>query len=90
MRQQNKLFGHIVRAENLDLLKQPTIDRDFKQPHQLVRRVGQPRMGWVKENCKYALKTHDNVMFDDRNEQHVTKIKQLAENKILGTKHVPQ
>ena len=70
MRQQNKLFGHIVRAENLDLLKQPTIDRNFKQPHQLVRRVGQPRMGWVKENCKYALKVHDGIAFDDKSEDH--------------------
>ena len=90
MRQQNKLFGHIGRAENLDLLKQPTIDRNFKQPHQLVRRVGQPRMGWVKENCKYALKVHDGIAFDDTSEDHTNRIKQLAENKILGTKVIPQ
>ena len=33
---------------------------------QLVRGVGQPRMGWVKENCKYALKVHDGITFDDK------------------------
>ena len=71
MRQQNKLSGHIIRVDNQDLLRQPTLDNNMKQPHQLIRRVGQPRMGWVKENCKYALKIHDGDIFDDKKEDHI-------------------
>ena len=86
MRQQKKLFGHVIRADKFDLMKQPALDENFEQPHQLKRRRGQPRMGWIKENCKYALKRHHNIEYDDKNPDHIEKLKKLATKYELGAR----
>ena len=66
MRQQNKLFGHIIRSERFDLVRQPALDNDMKQPHQLNRRVGKPRMGWISENCKYVYSKYLQQDYDEK------------------------
>ena len=56
MRQQNKLLGHIIRADGLDPMRFPTIDQDLNTPGVSIRRSGKPRLHWVKENCKWVYK----------------------------------
>ena len=84
MRQQNKLFGHIIRADDSDIMKKPAFDERLGQPHQWIRRVGKPRMGWVEENCKYAMRTHKEIGLQENNERHILQIKELANNHMLG------
>ncbi len=54
MKQQNKIFGHIIRAPLTDLMRRPAMGRHLAQNEQLYKRAGGPRMKWVGENCKYA------------------------------------
>ena len=62
-------------ADMSDLVRQPTLDRNFMQPQQLKKRSGQPRMSWLNENCEYALKTHHDEVFDKHSADHINKIK---------------
>ena len=43
-----------------------------------VQRVGRPRFGWVKANCRwiYEKETHDN--YDPKNQAHHDLVKALA------------
>ena len=36
------------------------------------------------QNCKYAMKVHEDTVFDGRSQEHIEKIKHMAENYILG------
>ena len=56
MRQQNKLLGHVIRADMLDPMRLPTIDSNLNTPGVFTRRTGKPRLHWVKENCKWVYK----------------------------------
>ena len=49
MHQQNKLLGHVIRADELDPMRLPT-------PGVVLRRMGKPRLHWVRENCKWVYK----------------------------------
>ena len=53
MRQQNKLLGHVIRADRMDPMRLPTIDSNLKTPGVFTKRTGKPRLHWVKENCKW-------------------------------------
>lgn len=55
MKQQNKLFAHIARDEHdTEYKRKPTFDENLMQPERPYKRVGQPRISWVKENHKYG------------------------------------
>ena len=56
MRQQNKLLGHVIRADRLDPVRLPTIDSNLNTPGVFTKRTGKPRLHWVKENCKWVYK----------------------------------
>ena len=38
MNQQNKLLGHLIRADDLDPMRQPTINKDLRTPTVITRR----------------------------------------------------
>ena len=46
----------MIRADDMDPMKWPTIDRNLDTPGVFIRRSGKPRMHWVKENCKWVYK----------------------------------
>ena len=56
MRQQNKLLGHVIRADTLDLMRLPTINSRLETPGVFWKRTGKPRLHWVRENCKWIYK----------------------------------
>ena len=56
MRQQNKLLGHVIRADRMDPMRLPTNDSNLKTPGVFIKRTGKPRLHWVKENCKWVCK----------------------------------
>ena len=56
MRQQNKLLGHVIRADRMDPMRLPTIDSNLNTPGVFIKRTGKPRLHWVKENCKWVYK----------------------------------
>ena len=56
MRQQNKLLGHVIRADRMDPMRLPTIDSNLNTPGVFTKRTGKPRLHWVKENCKWVYK----------------------------------
>ena len=56
MRQQNKLSGHVIRADRMDPMRLPTIDSDLNTPRDFTKRTGKPRLHWVKDNCKWVYK----------------------------------
>ena len=62
MRQQNKLLGHVIRADTLDPMRLPTINSKLETPGVFWKRTGKPRLHWVKENCKWVYK---NVLEKD-------------------------
>ena len=88
MRQQNSLYGHIIRAEADDIMKRLTINERFEPPHQEVRRSGRPRESWVWSNNSYAMKTHCNDTFDQSNETHLEMISFLAHSGTMGTRNL--
>ena len=55
MNQQTRTLGHIIRIpeELLDPMKMVTIDDNLQMPGAYSKRVGRPRYGWVKENCRW-------------------------------------
>ena len=67
MRQQNKLLGHVIRADKLDPMRLPTIDSKLNAPRVVIRRSDKPRLHWVKENRKWVYK---NVFEKDWDFEH--------------------
>lgn len=59
MRQQNKLLGHVIRSDDLDPMKLPTIDKEIST-HLVFSSEGPGSQGFtgtrVKENCKWVYK----------------------------------
>ena len=53
MNQQNRLLGESIHADIQNPLRTPTIDGNLDSPGVYTRRVGRPRYGWVKENCRW-------------------------------------
>ena len=56
MRQQNKLLGHVIRADTMDPMRLPTINSHLETPGVFWKRTGKPRLHWVRENCKWVYK----------------------------------
>ena len=56
MRQQNKLLGHVIRADRMDPMRLHTIDSHLNTPGVVRKRTEKPRVHWVKENCKWVYK----------------------------------
>ena len=83
MKQQDKTFGHIIRAPATDLMRRPAISRYLTQIEQLYKRTGHPRMKWVGENCKYAYNGFYNTKYNQANEEHLNNLTQLATNRHL-------
>ena len=54
MGQQGKLLGHVIRADKSDPMRMPTINDRLETPGVYWKRVGRPRLGWVKEKCKWT------------------------------------
>ena len=54
MYQQNKLLGHLIRADPLDLMRQPTMNNTLPVPGIFEKRAGRPRLNWVEDSCKWA------------------------------------
>ena len=54
MGQQGKLLGHVIRADANVPMRMPTINDKLETPGIHWKRVGRPRLGWVKENCKWT------------------------------------
>ena len=78
MNQQNKLLGHIIRADPLDPMRRPTITNDLQVPGNFKKRVGRPRFNWVLENCKWIHKKIYDEEFDIDCPDHVNKLRKSA------------
>ena len=80
MNQQNRTLGHVIRnpEENYDHMKMVTIDSKMQMPGVYTKRVGRPRYGWVKENCRWIYGKNKNETYDPKNQEHDDFIKKLA------------
>ena len=87
MRQQNSLYGHIIRADHSDIMRQVTITENLEPPKKMVLRSGRPRESWVWSNNSYAMRKHCSEIYDVREETHVEMINFLAHARILGTRN---
>ena len=80
LERQSKLLAHVMRRDERDLLRQPTIDLNLQRPYQLKKRTGRPKLNWVEETLKQTF-TRENkerlypfeegTMYDPQNELHV-------------------
>ena len=86
MRQQNSLYGHIIRADEGDIMKRITITESLEPPKREVLRSGRPRESWVWSNNKYAMKTHCSEEYDLNNDTHVEMITFLAHRRVMGSR----
>ena len=61
---QNKLFGHILRSNNDDPIRQITFLPDTATPNiPNKKRVGKPRQNWIISTAKYV---YENVLFKNQ------------------------
>ena len=89
MRQQNSLYGHIIRAEDEDIMKRVAVNQRFEPPKQAILRTGRPRESWVLKNNEYAMSTHcDGDVYEQQNDSHIELIAFLAHGKVLGAKNI--
>ena len=51
-----KLYGHIIRAEDLDLMKKDSMYQDGTRRKTLFRRTGRPRSKWHTVSRKHTVK----------------------------------
>ena len=51
-----KLYGHIIRAEDLDLMKQVSMYQDGTRRKALFRRTGRPRSKWHTVTRNHTIK----------------------------------
>ena len=72
MKQQNSTLGHIIRNpdEENDPMKTITLDSNIQMPGVYFKRVGRPRYGWVKENCRWVFESHRTESYDPKNQAH--------------------
>ena len=69
MLQQGKLLGHVIRADKNDPMRLPTINDKLETPGVHTKRVGRPRLGWVKENCKWTAANTLHIPWDSDNDE---------------------
>ena len=80
MKQQGRLLGHVIRAEDDDPMKMPTIDAKLNTPGVWRKRVGRPRLGWVHENCKWTFENTLMRIWDEADEESC--VEQVIEGAI--------
>ena len=79
MHQQNKLLGHVIRADMQDPMRMPTINRKLNTPSVVLRRSGKPRLHWVEANCKWVYKEVSEKDWDaEQEEQLIQEIVEAA------------
>ena len=88
MRQQSSLYGHIIRADEGDIMRKITITEELQPPKRDVLRSGRPRESWVYSNNKYAMKYHCNDEYDARNDSHVDMLNFLAHSRVLASRNL--
>ena len=88
MRQQNSLYGHIIMADEGDIMRRITITEELEPPKRDVLRSGRPRESWVYSNNKYAMKTHCNEEYNSGNENQVEIINFLAHSRVMGSRNL--
>ena len=49
MNQQSRILGHVIRAEDNDLTREPALGSDLRQREHAYKRVGRPRTKWVDQ-----------------------------------------
>ena len=70
MGQQGKLLGHLIRADKNDPMRMPTINDKLETPGVHWKMVGRPRLGWVKENCKWTFEHTLQKAWDSADEDN--------------------
>ena len=70
MGQQGNLLGHVIRADKTDPMRMPTINDRLETPGVYWKRVGRPRLGWVKENCKWTAEHTFHKPWDGEDEDN--------------------
>ena len=80
MNQQNRILGHVIRTPKIDLdpMRTVTIDDNIQMPGVHIKRVGRPRYGWVKENCRWIYEKEKHEAYDPKNQTHDDFVKNLA------------
>ena len=80
MNQQNRILGHVIRTPTIeqDPMKTVTIDQNLQMPGVYVKRVGRPRYGWVKENCRWIYEREKLEEYDPKNQEHDDFVRNLA------------
>ena len=80
MNQQNRILGHVIRipADEPDPMRTVTIERNLQMPGVFTKRVGRPRYGWVKENCRWIYEKENSEAYDPKNQEHDDFVKSLA------------
>ena len=59
-------------------MRMVTIDNNLQMPGVYTKRVGRPRYGWVKENCRWLYEKNKNESYDPKNQEHDDYVKQLG------------
>ena len=82
---QTKLWGHIMRRDQTDLMRKVTLDENLRKPCQLYKRTGQPRLNWTDDNLQRAFrKVQDtHLFFDPSNTEHREIMINAANNYLL-------
>ena len=84
MHQQNKLLGHVVRADSQDPMRMPIIDSKLNTPGVVLRRSGKPRLPWVKGNCKWVYKeVLEKDWEETQEEQRIQEIVEAASDRRI-------
>ena len=78
MRQQNKCLGHVIRCEERDLMRYPTLGRDLSRNAQHYKGVGRPRQSWVDSNCAWAYRSIFNEEWNPNNPIHIQNLTNAA------------
>ena len=80
MNQQNRTLGHVIRTptENADPMKMITIGSNLQMPGVYFKRVGRPRYGWVKANCRWIYEKNKNEPYDPKNQAHDDFVREQA------------
>ena len=67
----------IIRADASDPMRMPTINDKLETPGVHWKRVGRPRLGWVKENCNWTFEHILAKVWDSEDEDN--RVNQLIE-----------
>ena len=78
MKQQNRTFAHVVRADQQDPMKQMTVNAHLEILGSHLRRVGLLRNPWVHAKCKWLYeKVH--LEYDHELDEHKAWVRDKCE-----------